>query len=66
MPSIVDAYTGQARCLHVERNIGSGKVKELMMQLVQEYGSPAFIRSGNGPEFIGKFLQGTSNQNTLH
>ena len=54
--SIVDEYTRQARCLHVERNIGSGKVKEIMMQLIQEYGSPAFIRSDNGPEFIGRLL----------
>jgi hypothetical protein len=53
---VANVQVRQVRCLHVERNIGSGTVKEIMMQVIQEYGSPAFIRSGNGPESIGKLL----------
>jgi transposase InsO family protein len=43
--------------LHLERNIGSGKVREVMERLVVEHGAPGYIRSVNGPEFVARNLQ---------
>ena len=40
----------------MERYIGSDKVKEIIMQLIQEYCSSAFIKSDNGTEFIRRLL----------
>ena len=55
--SVVDEYTREVHALHSARNIGSGKVKEVMAELVERHGAPAYIRSDNGPEFIAKSLQ---------
>ncbi|MDB4663716.1 IS3 family transposase, partial [Verrucomicrobia bacterium] len=54
--SIVNEYTRQARYLHVNRHIGSSKVKAMMSQLIGKHGASGFIRSDNGPEFIGRTL----------
>ena len=54
--SVVDEYTRQAHCLHVARHIGSKTVQALMDQMMAEHGTLAFIRSDNGPEFIGRTL----------
>jgi transposase InsO family protein len=55
--SVVDEYTREVLALHVERHIGSGKVREVMERLVAEHGAPGFIRSDNGPEFVARNLQ---------
>ncbi len=55
--SVVDEYTREVLALHVERNIGSGKVREVMERLVVEHGAPGYIRSDNGPEFVARNLQ---------
>ncbi|MDB4705592.1 DDE-type integrase/transposase/recombinase [Verrucomicrobia bacterium] len=54
--SVVDEYTRQAHCLHVARHIGSRAVQTLMSQVISEHGSPDFITSDNGPEFISRSL----------
>ena len=54
--SVVDEYTRQAHCLHVARHMGSKTVQALMEKLIGKHGAPAFIRSDNGPEFIGPTL----------
>lgn len=55
--SVVDEYTREVHALHVARNIGSGKVREVMSKLVERHGAPGHIRSDNGPEFVAKSLQ---------
>jgi putative transposase len=55
--AVVDEYTREVLALHVERNIGSGKVREVMERLVVEHGAPGYIRSDNGPEFVARNLQ---------
>lgn len=55
--SVVDEYTREVLALHVERHIGSGKVREVMERLVAEHGAPGFIRSDNGPEFVARSLR---------
>lgn len=52
--SVVDEDTRQAHCLHVARHIGSKTVQALMEKMIDKYRVPAFIRSDNGPEFIGR------------
>ena len=52
-----DEYTREVHALHVARNIGSGKVREVMSKLVERHGAPGHIRSDNGPEFVAKSLQ---------
>lgn len=54
--SVVDEYTRQAHCLHVARNIGPKTVQTLMRQMIAKQGATAYIRSDNGPEFIGSAL----------
>ena len=54
--SIVDEFTRECHLLHVDRSIGSKKVKEQLIGLIEEHGAPDYIRSDNGPEFIGKVL----------
>lgn len=55
--SVVDEHTREVLALHVDRHIGSGKVREVMERLVAEHGSPGYIRSDNGPEFVARSLQ---------
>ena len=54
--SIVDEFTRECHLLHVDRSIGSRKVKEPLIGLIKEDGAPDDVRSDNGPEFIGKVL----------
>ena len=54
---MVDEYTREVHALHVARNIGSGKVREVMSKLVDRHGAPDHIRSDNGPDFVAKSLQ---------
>jgi len=55
--SVIDEYTRESLALYPARNIGSGKVQEVMSQLIEQYGAPGYIRSDNGPEFVAKSLQ---------
>ena len=55
--SVVDEYTRETHELYPARNIGSGKVLELMSELIDRHGAPEHIRSDNGPEFVAKSLQ---------
>lgn len=55
--SVVDEFTREVHTLHVDRRIGSGKVREELARLVAEHGAPAYIRSDNGPEFVARSLQ---------
>jgi transposase InsO family protein len=55
--SVIDEYTREVHALHVARNIGSGKVQEVMRELIELHGAPGYIRSDNGPEFVAKSLQ---------
>lgn len=55
--SVVDEYTREVHALHVARNIGSGKVREVMEKLIDRHGAPGYIRSDNGPEFVAKSIQ---------
>lgn len=50
--SIVDEFTRECLAIDVAGSIRSGRVIEILARLMSERGTPAFIRSDNGPEFI--------------
>ena len=55
--SLVDEFTREVYALHVDRHIGANKLIEVLGKVISQHGSPAYIRSDNGPEFIAKALQ---------
>jgi len=57
MLTVLDEYTRQSRCIHVDRRINARKVRSIMARLIAEHGAPEYIRSDNGSEFIEKNLR---------
>jgi putative transposase len=57
MLTVLDEYTRQSRCIHVDRKINARKVRSIMSRLIAEHGAPEHIRSDNGSEFIEKELR---------
>lgn len=52
MLNVIDEYTRECLCIHVDRRINAAKVKQVMARLIHEHGAPEHIRSDNGSEFI--------------
>jgi len=57
MLTVLDEYTRQSRCIHVDRRINARKVRSIIARLIAEHGAPEYIRSDNGSEFIEKQLR---------
>jgi putative transposase len=57
MLNIIDEYTQECLCIHVDRQINARKVKKIFSKLIDEHGAPEHIRSDNGSEFIEKGLR---------
>ena len=57
MLTVLDEYTRECRCIHVDRRINAWKVQRVMARLIEEYGAPEYIRSDNGSEFIESNLR---------
>jgi len=55
--TVLDEHTRECLCIHVDRRINAAKVRSIMSELVSAYGSPGYIRSDNGSEFIEKSLR---------
>ena len=58
MLAVLDEFTRECLCIHVDGRFNAAKVKAIMSELVSAYGTPAHIRSDNGSEFIEKSLRG--------
>jgi len=58
MLTVLDEFTRECLCIHVDRRINAAKVRAIMSELISAYGSPGYIRSDNGSEFIEKSLRG--------
>lgn len=57
MLNIVDEFTREALCTHVERSISADRTVEVLEGLVKARGiAPGFIRSDNGPELTSHAL----------
>jgi putative transposase len=50
--TIVDEFTRECLAIDVGGGIRSGRVIEVLSQLVSMHGAPKYIRSDNGPEFV--------------
>ena len=54
--TVEDEYTRQALAVEVEQRMNATAVADRLLQLFSHYGTPRFVRSDNGPEFIAKAL----------
>ncbi len=50
--TIVDEWTRECLAIDVAGGIRSGRVIEVLSQLVSVHGAPRYLRSDNGPEFV--------------
>ena len=57
MLNVIDEYTRECLCIHVDRKINARKVRQIVGRLIEEHGAPENIRSDNGSEFIEKELR---------
>jgi len=55
--AVVDEYTRECLSLDVGRSLRSGDVLDRLESLFVQRGTPAFIRSDNGPEFTAKAVR---------
>jgi len=54
MLTIMDEYTRECLAIEVNRRLNSNNVLDVLSQLFFERGTPQYIRSDNGPEFIAR------------
>lgn len=50
--TVIDEWTRECLAIDVAGGIRSGRVIEVLTQLVSEHGAPRYLRSDNGPEFV--------------
>jgi putative transposase len=50
--TVVDEFTRECLAIDVAGSIRSGRVIEILTQLVSIHGAPQYLRSDNGPEFV--------------
>jgi putative transposase len=50
--TVIDEFTRECLAIDVAGGIRSGRVIEVLTQLVSVHGAPQFLRSDNGPEFV--------------
>ena len=57
MLTVLDEHTRECLAIVVDRKLNSQNVMDVLSQLFIEHGTPQYIRSDNGPEFIAKQLR---------
>ena len=55
--NIIDEYSRECLMTFVSRHIRSAEVKDCLLELFIQRGTPEYIRSDNGSEFIAKKVQ---------
>jgi putative transposase len=50
--TLIDEYTREALAIDVQGSLRSGRLIEVLTQLISVRGAPAYLRSDNGPEFV--------------
>ena len=58
MLNVMDEFTRECLCIRVGRKLGSADVIDVLADLFIARGTPGFIRSDNGPEFVAVAVQG--------
>jgi putative transposase len=54
--TVIDEYTRECLAIDVAGGIRSGRVIEVLTQLVSLHGAPRYLRSDNGPEFVARAI----------
>jgi putative transposase len=54
--TVIDEYTREALAIDVAGSIRSGRVIEVLAQLVSRHGAPRALKSDNGPEFVSRAI----------
>jgi len=54
MLNIIDEFTRECLAIEVDRKLNSANVIEVLARLFAERGTPQYLRSDNGPEFIAR------------
>lgn len=54
--TVIDEYTRESLAIDVAGSIRSGRVIEVLTQLISVHGAPKILRSDNGPEFVSRAL----------
>ena len=57
MLTVLDEYTRQALAVAVRTRMGADDVLEALYPLLLRHGTPEYIRSDNGPEFVPQAMQ---------
>jgi putative transposase len=57
MLNVIDEYTRECLAIRIDRKITSNDVVEELAELFIARGTPAHIRSDNGPEFVAKIVR---------
>ena len=57
MLNIIDEYTRECLAIRVRRTIKANDVIDTLSDLFITRGTPRFIRSDNGPEFVAELLR---------
>ena len=55
--NILDEYTRECLAIRVDRKLNSQNVLDVLTDLFIIRGSPEYIRSDNGPEFVAKSVR---------
>lgn len=54
--TVVDEFTRECLAIDVAGSIRSGRVIEVLSKLISVHGSPKYLRSDNGPEFVSRAI----------
>ena len=54
--TLVDEYTRECLAIDVGGSIRSGRVIEVLARVISRRGTPRYLRSNNGPEFVSRAL----------
>ena len=54
--TVMDEFTRECLAIDVAGSIRSGRVIEVLSQLVSVHGAPRYLRSDNGPEFVSRAI----------
>jgi putative transposase len=52
--TVIDEWTRESLAIDVQGSIRSGRVIEVLSQLISVHGAPLHLRSDNGPEFVSR------------
>jgi putative transposase len=54
--TVIDEFTRECLAIDVAGGIRSGRVIDVLTQLVSVHGTPRYLRSDNGPEFVARAI----------